>query len=63
VNYTLADFGTCTSPGTPSGCRVAYADDFTLSNDEQLDEDGHGTNVAAIALGVAPDTKMKVNIM
>jgi chitodextrinase len=57
VDYTKAVFGSCTSPGVPSNCKVVYAQDFAL-NDSQLDNDGHGSNVAAIVAGVAPGTKI-----
>lgn len=59
VNYTLAEFGSCTSPGVPAGCRVPFAQDFA-PNDNALDAhaQGHGTNVAAIAGGVAPGTRI-----
>jgi uncharacterized repeat protein (TIGR02543 family) len=55
VNYTLAAFGSCSTPG--GNCKVAYAQDFA-SSDGQLDDNGHGTNVAAIVLGVAPAAKI-----
>ena len=59
VDYTLQDFGSCSSPGVPAKCKVTYAHDFTASDDNQLDDpDYHGTSVAAIALGVAPDTNI-----
>ncbi|MCM2265665.1 MAG: S8 family serine peptidase, partial [Desulfuromonadales bacterium] len=58
VDYTRASFGSCTSPGLPAGtCKVAYAQDFALA-DGKLDDTGHGTNVAGIALGVAPAAKI-----
>ncbi len=57
VNYTNSAFGSCTSPGLPANCKVVYAQDFAPS-DGKLDEDGHGTNVAGIVLGVAPGTKI-----
>ena len=57
VNYTLSAFGNCTAPGTPEGCKVAYVQDFA-TNDNSLDDDGHGTNVSGIVVGVAPDTKI-----
>ncbi len=57
VNYTLSAFGNCTAPGTPSTCKVAYVQDFAPS-DGSLDDDGHGTNVSGIVVGVAPDTKI-----
>lgn len=53
LDYTLSDFGHCTAPGTPSGCRVPYVHDFA-TDDGALDANGHGTNVAAIVAGVAP---------
>lgn len=57
VNYTLSAFGSCSSPGVPSGCRVPFVQDFA-PNDNLLDANGHGTNVAAIAAAVAPDTSI-----
>ncbi len=56
VDYTLAAFGSCASPGA-SGCKVVVAQDFAPS-DGQRDDDGHGTNVAGIVLGVAPDSRI-----
>ncbi len=53
TDWTHPDFGTCTAPGSP-GCRVVHAQDFA-TEDGALDEDGHGTNVAAIVARVAPD--------
>jgi hypothetical protein len=55
-DYTRAAFGSCSSPGA-AGCKVAYANDFATS-DSSLDDNGHGTNVSAIVLGVAPSTKI-----
>lgn len=55
VNYTNAAFGSCSTPG--GTCKVAYAQDFAPS-DGQLDDNGHGTNVAAIVLGAAPAAKI-----
>ena len=52
LNYT--DFGTCTAVDTPaSTCRVVYNQDF-YSGSQASTETVHGTNVSAIALGVAP---------
>jgi uncharacterized repeat protein (TIGR01451 family) len=49
-----SDFGTCTAVDTPpSTCRVVYNQDF-YSGSEASTETVHGTNVSAIALGVAP---------
>ena len=59
VNYTLADFGSCTAPGVPASCKVVVAQDLA-PDDGQLDDTGHGTNVSAIVAGVAPGTKLAV---
>jgi hypothetical protein len=69
VDYTRPAFGTCTSPApgycsdtsppaAPPGCKVACVRDFTPTDDGSLDDDGHGTNVSGIVLGVAPDTRI-----
>lgn len=58
VDYTRTAFGSCTSPGQPADCRVVYADDLTDFDDGTLDDSGHGTNVAGIVLGVAPDAEI-----
>jgi len=57
VDYTLAAFGKCSAPGVD--CMVAYAHDFA-PNDGALDASSiyHGTNVAGIAVGVAPATRI-----
>ena len=52
VDYTIPPFN-CTSPGVPSGCRVAATFE-AAPNDSMLDANGHGTNVSAIASGTAP---------
>lgn len=52
VDYTRAEFGSCTSPGSPAGCRVVFAQDFA-PDDGQLDAVGHGTVVSAIVAEVA----------
>jgi len=55
INYTLSDFGSCTSPGVPSGCKVVASVDATGNNVTlNTDPKGHGTNVAGIVAGVAP---------
>ncbi len=59
VNYTLADFGSCTAPATPASCRVVVAQDLA-TNDGVLDDNGHGTNVSAIVASVAPGAKLAV---
>lgn len=49
VNYTLPAFGSCTGPGSPSGCRVVAG---------PLDDCNHGTHVAGIVAGVAPSVRI-----
>ena len=43
--------------GQPADCRVVAVADFA-PQDNKLDDDGHGTNVAAIVGGVAPGTDL-----
>lgn len=50
VDYRKLPYS-CTAPG--GTCRVAYAADFG-PDDGQPDDDGHGTNVAAIVTAIAP---------
>jgi hypothetical protein len=57
VDFTRAAFGSCTAPGTPSTCKVAVARDFA-PDDDMRDDNGHGTNVAGIVVGVAPATRI-----
>lgn len=58
VDYTRTAFGPCNAVNVPAGvCKVAFAQDFG-GDDGALDDQGHGTNVAGIALGVAPSTKI-----
>ena len=56
TNYTLSDFGNCTAVATPaSTCRFVYDHEFYPG---QSSETMHGTNVSAIALGVAPGANL-----
>ncbi len=57
VDYTRAAFGSCTAPGLPASCKVIYAQDFA-PDDGAPDADGHGSNVAGIAVGMAPGSKI-----
>lgn len=56
TDYTHSAFGSCVAPGDP-GCKVSFAQDFA-PDDGVLDDNGHGTNVAGIVLGVAPDARV-----
>jgi subtilisin family serine protease len=56
VDYTLPAFGSCTAPGLPAGCKVIVSEHF--GGGAAGGESGHGTNVAAIVLGVAPGTQV-----
>jgi uncharacterized repeat protein (TIGR01451 family) len=57
ADYTRAAFGSCSAPGVPAGCKVAYAHDFA-PDDGVRDDNGHGTNVSGIVVGVAPGAKV-----
>ncbi len=57
VNYTLADFGFCTAPGLPAGCKVSLYQNIA-DHSASLDSAGHGTNVAGVAAAEAPDAKI-----
>lgn len=52
VDYTKADFGSCTSPGVPAGCKVNYYQNLVGTG--TLDNLGHGTNVSGIIAALAP---------
>ena len=56
VNYSLSDFGSCSAPGSPASCKVAFEQCFATGGC-QTNKD-HGTNVSGIVVGVAPDTKI-----
>lgn len=54
INYTLPDFGSCTAPGTPAGCRVVASVDVTGNNVTlNTDPNNHGTNVSGVVASVA----------
>lgn len=66
VDYTDPSFGACAAnrpgdclelPPAVQGCKIACVHDFA-SNDNELDDDGHGTNVSGIVAGVAPGAKI-----
>ena len=55
VDFTNSAFGACVRPGPD--CKVILAQDFA-PNDNLPDASQHGTNVAGIVLGVAPQTRI-----
>jgi uncharacterized repeat protein (TIGR01451 family) len=55
INFSNTAFGSCTAPGTPSACRVVVSNNIATSPGV---DHTHGTNVSAIVLGVAPDSKI-----
>lgn len=63
VDYTQAGLGSCTAPGTGTGCKVVasyYTATGTASpaSGSTLDDIGHGSEVAQVALSVAPDARI-----
>ncbi|RJO66469.1 MAG: hypothetical protein C4523_12345 [Myxococcales bacterium] len=56
VRYGNGAFGDCPSPGAP-GCKVAVWENFADQDPlEVMEGNAHGTNVAGIVLGMAPET-------
>lgn len=58
VDYTHSDLGSCSKPGDPEPCRVAYARDFAPNDYVRDDSSRHGTNVAAVIARLAPKSKV-----
>jgi uncharacterized repeat protein (TIGR01451 family) len=54
IDYTNTAFGSCTAPGVPAGCRVVAS---VLLGSGTTDN-SHGTNVSAVVLGMAPDSRI-----
>ena len=54
IDYTNAAFGSCTAPGVPTGCHVNVSLLFGTGSTSNT----HGTNVSAIVLGMAPDSRI-----
>lgn len=57
VDYRHPDLGSCVSPGVGTSCRVAMTVEVA-ADDGVLDDTGHGTNVSAIVVGMAPLTSI-----
>lgn len=62
VDHTRSAFGNCSGGPGSAGCKVVVSQDFA-PDDGQLDDPSpaiglHGTNVAGIVVGVAPDTRI-----
>lgn len=55
IDFTQAAFGGCTAPGVPASCRVAAVQTFAASPSAGS---AHGSNVAAIVVGMAPDARV-----
>lgn len=55
IDISQAAFGGCTAPGTPASCRVAAVQIFPASPSAGS---AHGSNVAAIVVGMAPDARV-----
>jgi hypothetical protein len=54
IDFTNAAFGTCTAPGVPASCNVPVSLNFGTGTTNN----SHGTNVSAVVLGVAPDSRI-----
>jgi subtilisin family serine protease len=57
ADITQPEFGGCTAPGVPASCHVPVMVEAAPS-DGVMDDDGHGTNTAAIAATVAPGAQI-----
>ncbi|MBC7779113.1 MAG: S8 family serine peptidase [Proteobacteria bacterium] len=58
LDYTRAEFGNCTAPGVPAGCRVVVAFDTAPDDGVRDDATLHGTRVAATVAITAPQTRL-----
>jgi hypothetical protein len=58
INFSNTTFGTCSTVGA-TGCRVVASEDIG-TDDGAADNVGHGTNMAATILGVAPSASLVV---
>lgn len=56
IDYSHAAFGACTAPGAPATCRVVQS--LLVGTASGTTDNSHGTNVSAIALGVAPGARI-----
>lgn len=55
IDIMQSAFGGCTAPGVPSSCRIAALQTFPASPGAS---NVHGSNVAAIVVGMAPDARV-----
>lgn len=63
VDFSGEAFGRCSQPGYPDTCRVAYSKQYAAYSNGSLlgnvqEDRKHGTNTAAIVLGVAPAARI-----
>jgi Ca2+-binding RTX toxin-like protein len=56
VDHTRSAFGNCSGGAGSAGCKVVVSRDFAPPDGQLDDSVLHGTNVAGIVVGVAPDT-------
>jgi uncharacterized repeat protein (TIGR01451 family) len=59
VDYTRTEFGSCSAPGVPANCKVAYYANIADAS-TSLDTAGHGTIVSAVGVGEATAAKLAV---
>ena len=59
VDYTNSAFGSCSRPGSPAtSCHIIISQNILPAGINPATDHTHGTNVAAIVLGVAPASKI-----
>lgn len=58
IDIAQPAFGGCTAVGTPAGCLVTAQESFVAAPNTAGTDHAHGTNVAAIVVGVAPQARL-----
>lgn len=58
IDYTRVEFGACSAPGIPAGCRVLAAFDTAADDGLRDDATRHGSRVGAAVLAAAPQARL-----